>query len=117
VVVLGGGFAICRTMLRMRGRPELALQKLRAILVLKQLMIGHFMAPTDRLLGEGRTGAMMASAMMAFGGSIGCGPMMGMARLLPGVTLAMADTRGAAVVLMRSVVVAHVDPAMAGGSR
>lgn len=100
VVVLGGGFAICRTMLRMRGRPELALQKLRAILVLKQLMIGHFMAPTDRLLGEGRTGAMMASAMMAFGGSIGCGPMMGMARLLPGVTLAMADTRGAAVVLL-----------------
>jgi hypothetical protein len=96
VVVLGGGFAICRAMLGMSDRFEFALQELRAIPMFKQLMIRHFMAPTDRLLREGRTGA-MTRVMMAFAASIGCGPMMGMSRL-PGVALAMADTRSAAAV-------------------
>lgn len=132
VVGLGGGLAARRTMLRMRGRLDFALQELRAILVPKQLMIAHAVAAADRLFRESRTGAMMAGLMTAglmmaglmvpslmttFAGSMGCGPMMRMARRLPRLALVMADLCGAAMVGLGSVMVAHVDPAMARSPR
>ena len=117
LVMLGGGLAARRTMLRMRGCLDFALQELGAILVPKQLMIAHAVAAADRLLRESRTGAMMAGLMTTFAGSMGCGPMTRMARRLPRLALVMADMRGAAVAGLGSVVVAHVDPAMARSPR
>jgi hypothetical protein len=85
----------------MLGSAKLALEERRAVLVPKELTIGHAMALPDRLLGHRRRGGMMfISAVMTAMRRLmpgRFGPATGLGRAMVSFAGGMARTRGAVI--------------------